>query len=74
MEEYKKVTISFTKEQLEKLNEMNFHWIRVLYMYPDELSDLVQILHISRETNVKPGVYPNFSGYFLQYKKQTRSL
>ena len=41
-----------------------------LNKYPDELSDLVQILHISRETNVKPGVYPNFSGYFLQYKKE----
>lgn len=24
---------------LEKLNEMNFHWIRVLYMYPDEIDD-----------------------------------
>lgn len=41
-----------------------------LNKYPDELRDLVQILHISRETNVKPGVYPNFSGYFLQYKKE----
>ncbi|MBQ7223497.1 MAG: 30S ribosomal protein S12 methylthiotransferase RimO [Erysipelotrichaceae bacterium] len=27
------------KELLTKLNEMDFHWIRVLYMYPDEMDD-----------------------------------
>ena len=26
-------------ELLTRLNELDFHWIRVLYMYPDELSD-----------------------------------
>lgn len=27
------------KDLLSSLNELDFHWIRVLYMYPDELSD-----------------------------------
>ena len=37
-------------ELLEKLNEMNFHWIRVLYMYPDELSDrlIEKISHLDK--------------------------
>lgn len=45
-----------------------------LTKYPmDYSADVFQILHISRDTNVKDGVYPHFHFYFLSYNKITRN-
>ena len=41
------------KDLLSELNKLDFHWIRILYMYPDELSDEL-IEHISKLDKVLP--------------------